>query len=191
VGGLAANSSPLFSTIARSLFLDYCSNTMSEIGTLVRRWIETLHTSHTMTTSNSATVVQPYLFFGGRCEEALEFYRKTIGAQVEMLMRHEESPEPPPPGMLAEGFENKIMHSSFRVGATTIMASDGCSPEEGNFNGFMLSLTVPGEADADRVFGALSEGGNVKMPLSKTFWSPKFGMLTDRFGLGWMITVAA
>lgn len=144
-----------------------------------------------MSTPNSATLVQPYLFFGGRCEEALEFYHKAIGAQVDMLMRYKESPEQPPAGMLAEGFENKVMHTSFRVGATTIMASDGCSPEDGNFNGFMLSLTVPEEADADRVFRALSDGGNVKMPLCKTFWSPKFGMLSDRFGLGWMITVAA
>jgi PhnB protein len=143
-----------------------------------------------MTTPNSTAFVQPYLFFGGRCEEALEFYRTAIGAEVDMIMRHKDSPEPPPPGMLAEGFENKIMHTSFRVGSTTIMASDGCSQGEGNFNGFVLSITLPNEAEADRAFAALSEGGEVKMPLGKTFWSPKFGMLTDRFGLGWMITVA-
>ena len=142
-----------------------------------------------MTTPQSATVVQPYLFFGGRCEEALAFYRRTLGAEVEMLMRHSESPDAPPPGMLADGFENKVMHTSFRVGNTVLMASDGCSPEDGKFNGFMLSLTVPSEADAERVFAALAEGGEIKMPLCKTFWSPKFGMLTDRFGLGWMITV--
>ena len=137
------------------------------------------------------TLVQPYLLFGGRCEEALEFYRTAIGAEVEMLMRYKDSPEPTPPGMLAEGFENKVMHTSFRVGETILMASDGCGPEDGNFDGFSLSLSVPGEADADRVFAALSEGGTVKMPLTKTFWSPRFGMLTDRFGLGWMITVMA
>ena len=139
----------------------------------------------------SKTLIQPYLLFGGRCEEALEFYRKAIGAEVEMIMRFKESPAPTPPGMLAEGFENKVMHSSFRVGETTIMASDGCSPEDGNFHGFSLSLAVSGEADADRVFAALADGGSVKMPLGKTFWSPRFGMLTDRFGLGWMITVPA
>lgn len=142
-----------------------------------------------MNTPNTPAHVQPYLFFGGRCEEALEFYRTAIGAEVDMIVRHKESPEPPPPGMLAEGFENKIMHASFRVGSSTIMASDGCSQEDANFNGFMLSIAVPDEATADRIFAALSEGGEVKMPLSKTFWSPKFGMLTDRFGLGWMINV--
>jgi PhnB protein len=143
-----------------------------------------------MSTPNSTAHVQPYLFFGGRCEEALEFYRTAIGAEVDMIMRHKESPEPPPPGMLAEGFENKIMHASFRVGSSTIMASDGCSQEDANFNGFMLSIAVPSETEADRIFAALSEGGEVKMPLEKTFWSPKFGMLTDRFGLGWMVNVA-
>ena len=137
------------------------------------------------------TLVQPYLFFGGRCEEALEFYRTAIGAEVEMIMRFNESPEPTPPGMLAEGFENKVMHASFRVGESTVMASDGCSPEDGKFNGFSLSISVPGEADADRVFAALSGGGSVKMPLTKTFWSPRFGMLEDRFGIGWMVIVPA
>ena len=127
--------------------------------------------------------------FGGRCEEALEFYRQSVGAEVSMLMRYKESPEPVPSGMLADGFEDKIMHCSFRVGETTLMASDGCSPEDGGFNGFMLSLSLPTEADTDRVFAALSAGGEVKMPLTKTFWSPRFGMLTDRFGLGWMVTV--
>ena len=142
-----------------------------------------------MTPSNATTLIQPYLFFGGRCEEALEFYRSAIGADVELLMRYKESPEPTPPGMLDEGFEDKVMHASFRVGGTTVMASDGCSPEDGKFNGFMLSLNVPGEADANRAFTALSEGGTVKMPLTKTFWSPCFGMLTDKFGLGWMVSV--
>ena len=93
--------------------------------------------------------------------------------------------------MLAEGFENKVMHASFRVGESTVMASDGCSPEDGKFNGFSLSISVPGEADADRVFAALSDGGTVKMPLTKTFWSPRFGMLEDRFGIGWMVIVPA
>jgi PhnB protein len=142
-----------------------------------------------MTTPNSAIIVQPYLFFGGRCEEALEFYKKAIAADVQLLMRHEESPEPPPPGMLKAGWEKKIMHTSFQVGATTVMASDGCSEEDTKFHGFVLSISVPDEATADRYFAALSEGGEVRMPLTKTFWSPKFGMLTDRFGLGWMVSV--
>ena len=134
------------------------------------------------------TLIQPYLFFGGRCEEALEFYRSALGAQVSILMRYKDSPEPPVPGMLPPGFENKIMHATFHIGGTTLMASDGC--EEGaKFGGFNLSLAVPNEAEADRAFAALANGGQVKMPLAKTFWSPRFGMLTDRFGLDWMISV--
>ena len=133
-------------------------------------------------------LVQPYLFFGGRCEEALAFYRGALGAQVGMLMRHKDSPEPPPPGMLQPGFENKVMHASFRIGETTLMASDGCDEGSG-FAGFSLSLAVPTIAEADRAFAALAEGGKVQMPLAKTFWSPRFGMLTDRFGVGWMVSV--
>src|SRR5690606_36208076 len=126
--------------------------------------------------------VQPYLFFGGRCEEALEFYRTTLGAQVDMLMHPKESPEPTPPGMLAPGFENKVMHASFHIGATTLMASDGCG-EDSNFDGFSLSLTVSTEDEADRIFTALADRGQVRMPLTKTFWSSCFGMLIDRFGI--------
>jgi PhnB protein len=138
----------------------------------------------------SNTLVQPYLFFGGRCEEALEFYRTALGAEVDMVMLYKESPEPLPPGMLPPGFENKVMHATFRIGKTTLMASDGC--EEGqSFAGFTLSLAVPTAAKADRAFAALSNGGQVKMPLAKTFWSPHFGMLTDRFGIVWMVSVMA
>ena len=135
-------------------------------------------------------LVQPYIFFGGRCEEALAFYRTALGAQVDMLMHYKESPEPLPPGRLPPGFENKVMHTTFRIGGTTLMASDGC--EEGpSFAGFSLSLAVPTEAEADRAFAALADGGQVTMPMTKTFWSPRFGMLKDRFGIGWMISVAA
>ena len=136
------------------------------------------------------TLIQPYLFFGGRCDEALEFYRSALGAQVDLLMRYKESPEPMPPGMLPPGFENKVMHATFRIGATTLMASDGCEVGA-KFNGFSLSLAVPTEAEAHRAFAALSDGGQVKMPLAKTFWSPCFGMLTDRFGIVWMISATA
>ena len=142
-----------------------------------------------MSTTKNNRIVQPYLFFNGSCEQAVEFYRKSIGAEVEMMMRYKESPEPPPPGMVPPGFENKIMHTSFRVGETTLMASDGCSAEKANFQGFSLSLAVANEAEADRVFGALADGGQVRMPLTKTFWSPRFGMVEDRFGVGWMISV--
>jgi PhnB protein len=134
--------------------------------------------------------VETYLFFDGRCEEAIEFYKKTLGAETTMLVRFKDSPEPPQPGMIPPGSENKIMHVSFRIGDTTVMASDGRCTGQANFQGFSLSLTVVNEAEADRKFAALAEGGQVQMPLTKTFWSPRFGMLTDRFGVGWMVSVA-
>jgi PhnB protein len=143
-----------------------------------------------MSTTKNRGIVQPYLFFNGSCEQAVEFYKKALGAEVQMMMRYKESPEPPPPGMVPPGFENKIMHTSFRVGETIVMASDGCSSEKSTFEGFSLSLAVSTEAEVDRFFNALSEGGTVGMPLMKTFWSPRFGMVTDKFGVGWMITVA-
>jgi PhnB protein len=133
--------------------------------------------------------VEPYLFFNGRCEEAVEFYKKALGAEVAMLMRFKDSPEPHAPGMLPPGSENKVMHVSFRVGDTTVMASDGFCKGQTEFQGLSLSLTVSNEAKDDRVFAALADGGQVQMPLNKTFWSPRFGMVTDRFGLGWMVTV--
>lgn len=135
-------------------------------------------------------LIQPYLFFGGRCEEALEFYRTALGAEVDFIMRHKDSPEPMPPSVLAAGFENKIMHATFHIGGSTLMASDG-SEAGASFSGFSLSLAVPTEADANRAFAALADGGEVKMSLGKTFWSPCFGMVTDRFGIGWMVSVAA
>lgn len=134
-------------------------------------------------------LIQPYLFFHGRCEEALEFYRTAIGAEVDPLLRYKDSPEPPQPGSIPAGFENKVMHATFRIGGTTLMASDGCG-EVSDFDGFSLSLAMPTEAEADSAFNALADGGQVRMPMAKTFWSPRFGMLTDRFGLGWMVTVA-
>ena len=132
--------------------------------------------------------VQPYLFFSGRCEEALEFYGKAIGARVEFLMRHSDNPEPPPPGVLQPGFENKVMHATFHVGASTVMASDGCD-DKTQFGGFSLSIAYSTEEEADQAFARLSEGGQVQMPLMKTFWSPKFGMLLDKFGISWMVSV--
>ncbi len=133
--------------------------------------------------------IQPYLFFRGRCEEAIDFYKSALGAKVEMLIRHKDSPEPPAPGFLPEGYEDKVMHASFQIGNSIIMGSDGCG-KEGTFSGFSLSLNLATEAEVDKVFAALSEDGKVNMPLSKTFWSPKFGMVEDRFGIGWMVAVA-
>jgi PhnB protein len=134
-------------------------------------------------------LVQPYLSFNGRCEEAIEFYRKALGAEPVMVMRFKESPEPPPPATVPPGSENKIMHASLRIGDSTVMATDGDCQGNVSFQGFSLSLTVPSEAEAERVFAALGEGGQVRMPLTKTFFSPRFGMLADRFGVGWMVIV--
>ncbi|HZY90803.1 MAG TPA: VOC family protein [Gemmataceae bacterium] len=134
--------------------------------------------------------VQPYLFFDGRCEEALEYYRRVLGAEVSALTRFKDSPEPHAPGMLPPGAENKVMHGSFRIGETTVLASDGRCEGRPNFQGFALSLTVPNEAAAEWRFAALADGGQVQMPLTKTFFSARFGMVADRFGVSWMIYVA-
>jgi PhnB protein len=131
--------------------------------------------------------VQPYLFFDGSCEEAVEFYRSKLGARVEMLMRFKDSPEP---GQNPPGAENKVMHTSFQIGDTTVMASDGRCLGQPSFQGFALSLTARDDADAQRLFSALSEGGQVQMPLGKTFFSSSFGMVADRFGVCWMVFVA-
>lgn len=132
--------------------------------------------------------VQPYLFFDGRCEEAFEYYRKALGAEVTMLMRYKEAPEPPPPGAVPPGFDDKVLHASLRIGDAVVMASDDCTGKP-RFQGFSLSLTAPDEAKAEKLFAALADGGKVQMPLGKTFFSPRFGMVADRFGVSWMVIV--
>ena len=132
---------------------------------------------------------QAYLFFEGRCEEALEFYRKALGAELNLLVRNKDSPEPPAPGMLPPGSENKVMHASFRIGETEVMASDGHCQGTPSFRGFSLCLTPADEAGATELFAALADGGQVQMPLGKTFFSPSFGMVADRFGVSWMVFV--
>jgi PhnB protein len=141
-----------------------------------------------MNTMKNNRVLQPYLFFDGRCDEALEFYTKAIGAEVTMLMRFKDSPDPTmaSPGIAGD----KVMHASLRVGETIIMASDGRCTGKPNFQGFALSITVASETEAEKTFEALLAGGQVQMPLTKTFFSPRFGMLTDRFGVSWMVLVA-
>lgn len=133
--------------------------------------------------------IQPYLFFDGRAEEAIDFYKRTVGAQVEMMLRFKDSPEPCPEGMVPPGSENKVMHASFKVGDSMVMASDGNCGGKATFQGFSLSYTVPDEKAADRVFAALADGGQVQMPLNKTFFSPRFGMVADKFGVSWMVYV--
>jgi PhnB protein len=132
--------------------------------------------------------IQPYLLFGGRCEEALEFYRRAVGAEIDLMLRYDQSPQPMPAEKLPPGFEKKVMHSTFRIGTSTLMASDGAG-ESGVFAGFALTIGVSSKEDADRFFTALAQGGTVTMPLTETFWSPRFGMLKDRFGVAWMISV--
>ena len=134
-------------------------------------------------------LVQPYLMFNGRCEEALAFYTKALGTKVDMVMRNNEAPEPPPPGMLPPGSENKVMHATLSIGGAIVMASDGMDSGANEFKGFSLSIAYPTEADAQRAFNALADGGRVDMPLGKTFWSSCFGMVTDRFGVQWMVSL--
>jgi PhnB protein len=140
-------------------------------------------------TKETAMQVQPYLFFDGRCEEAIEFYHDMLGAEVTMLMRNNESPEPPKGGSLPPGSGEKVMHAQFRIGDTMILASDGRCSGKPVFQGFALSLTVPNDAEAQKKFAALSEGGKVQMLLGKTFFSSSFGMVVDRFGVLWMVYV--
>ena len=134
--------------------------------------------------------IQPYVFFNGRCEEAIAFYRSALSAEVVMLMRNRESPDPPPPGCLPPGSEDKILHAEIRIGGSSVLVSDGMADGKPEFRGFSLSLTVASPAEAERKFNAIAEGGSVTMPLGKTFFSPAFGMATDRFGVPWMVYVA-
>jgi PhnB protein len=131
--------------------------------------------------------VQAYLNFDGRCEEALDFYRKALGAEVETLMRFKDSPEPHPPGCLPPGADSKVMHACFRIGETRVMASDAQCSGKPAFQGISLTLSVPNDAEAKRRFNALSDGGQVQMPLDKTFFASSFGMVADRFGVSWMV----
>jgi PhnB protein len=128
--------------------------------------------------------IQPYLFYDGRCDEAIEFYRAAVGAEVTMLMRFKDSPEP-----ASHGAPEKVMHASLRIGDATVHVSDGRCSGQLSFEGFGLSLTVADDAEAERLFAALGDGGREQMPLAKTFFSSKFGMVADRFGVLWMVYV--
>ena len=132
--------------------------------------------------------IEPYLFFNGRCEEAVEFYRKAVGAKVEALIRFNESPEPPNPECpVPPGWEAKVMHGAFRIGETLVMASDGHGGGPAEFRGFELSITVKDAAEATKAFDALADGGQVQAPLSPTFFASSFGKVVDRFGVMWMV----
>ena len=138
-------------------------------------------------TQAQPTIVEPYLFFYGRCDEAVTFYKKALGATDVELMRFKDAPEKPPPGAVPANWENKVMHGVFKVGATTIMVSDAHTDKASGYNGFSLAITVRTEDEATRYFNALSEGGQVTMPIGKTFFSPRFGGVLDKFGIQWMI----
>jgi PhnB protein len=133
---------------------------------------------------------QPYLFFEGRCDEAAAFYGEAVGAEVTFLMRYQDAPGPQDPASVPPGAGDKVMHMSLKIGDSTVFASDGNARGKPSFEGFALSLTVKDEAEAEQRFAALADGGEVGMPLTATFFSPRFGMLTDRFGVMWMVYVA-
>jgi PhnB protein len=133
--------------------------------------------------------VEPYLFFDGRCEEAIEHYKKTLGATVENLLRFKDGPEPNN-GMMPPGSDNKIMHASFRVGDSRVNCSDGSNRGKPDFQGFSLVIETKTDAEAERVFNALADGGAVHQPLIQTFFSSRFGMLADSFGVQWMVMTA-
>jgi PhnB protein len=134
---------------------------------------------------------EPYLFFNGKCEEALEFYKSALGAKVEMMMRFSEAPEKPQPGMVPPGSENKIMHAAFKVGDTQILASDGHADGKPVFQGFGLAISAANDAEAIKLFNAVGKGGKVQAPLGKTFFASSFGMVTDKFGVLWMVMAPA
>jgi PhnB protein len=130
--------------------------------------------------------IQPYVFFDGRCDEAIAFYREALGAEVVSLMRYGEGPQSPAPGTA-----DKVMHAELRIGEATVLVSDGHCGGQARFEGFALSLTVTTEPEAEQRFAALGDGGEVSVPLGPTFFSPRFGMVTDRFGVLWIVYVAA
>ena len=136
--------------------------------------------------------VQPYLFFDGRCDEAIEFYKRALGAKVEMLMRFKDSPVPPQGSgecAPAAGTENKVMHATIRIGDSAVNVSDGRCTGRPKFEGVSLSLTVENDDKAESIFKTLADGGQVQMPLTKTFFSSRFGMVADRFGVSWLVMV--
>lgn len=135
--------------------------------------------------------IQPYLNFDGRCEEAINFYKSAVGAKVNMMMRFSDSPEPLDPKMVPPGNESKIMHASFQIGDTVINGADCASQGRPNFEGISLTLNAASDAEAERVFNGLAEGGKIQQPLIKTFFASSWGVLVDRIGVSWMVVVMA
>ena len=134
--------------------------------------------------------LEPYLSFEGRCEEAIEFYRSALGAEITVLMRFSDAPQSPEAGTCPPNSSDKVMHASLRIGENTVMVSDGRCAGAASFQGFNLTLTARDDDEAERLFAAVGKGGQVQVPLAKTFFSSRFGMLADRFGVAWMVIVA-
>ena len=141
-----------------------------------------------MSDTKPSVLIQPYLFFSGHCDEAIQFYGQALGAATTVLMRFQEGPPNP---HLPANWGEKVMHATLQIGEATLMLSDGMGPGDPNFQGFSVSLTVADTATAKTRFTALAEGGKVTMPLASTFWSPLFGMVSDRFGVNWMVSAAS
>jgi PhnB protein len=139
--------------------------------------------------SKAAANIQPYLFFRGRCEEAISYYKEKLGAEVIMMLRFKDNPEKPGPASVPSALDQKIMHASLRIAGATIMLSDGMKSGPVDFHCMALSLSVASEAEADRLFNALASDGTVEMPMAKTFFAPRFGSVADKFGVSWMIMV--
>jgi PhnB protein len=133
---------------------------------------------------NPKVTASPYLYFGGRCDEAIEFYEQAVGAEVQFVFRYKDGPDQ---SMTPPAAGDKVMHARILVGNTVIFVSDGHCEGKTDFKGFSLSIAAPSEADAERIFEALAKGGSVTMPMGKTFFSPKFGMVVDKFGVPWMV----
>lgn len=164
---------------------------MSCFRRVIRRSDETNLKPMSTTTENCPVqTIQAYLFFNGRCQEALDFYQAALGAEIGMVMHFKDNPENPDscPGGHKVNPES-VMHASFVIKGSTVMASDGMGQDGPKFEGFTLSYTADDEAEAHQRFNALGAGGKVVMPLGKTFYSPCFGMVEDRFGLSWMVIV--
>jgi PhnB protein len=164
-----------------------------------REFVETIYRNETLivavsnfeqiTFKETPMKLEPYLNFDGRCDEAIEFYKGALGAKVIRLVRFKESPEKPPMGQFPPEIMDKVMHANLQVGDKNMLMSDGRCGGQMKFSGISLAISVPTEAEADRTFAGLSDGGKVTMPQAKTFFSPRFGMVTDRFGIGWMVIV--
>lgn len=135
--------------------------------------------------------INPYLYFAGRTEEAIAFYQKALGAELTMLLRFKESPQPAPEGVIPPGWGDKVMHANLNIGGSNLSLSDGCGPDSASFKGFSLTYTAKDAAEADRIFATLADQGQTRMPLGQTFFAPRFGMVEDRFGVLWNVIVVA